>query len=81
MTVVGCRLKLLQLLQHFEHLASALAQAVHTFALEFGATTMVSEMMRYFFLSPSLTYFFTNYFGGFRLCCTYTVSLVVKVLD
>ena len=46
-TVVGCRLKLLQLLQHFEHLASPLAQAVNTFALEFGATTMVSEMMRY----------------------------------
>ncbi|KAI0222052.1 Condensin complex subunit 1 [Lamellibrachia satsuma] len=43
---LGCRLKLLQLLQHFEHLASPLAQAVHTFALEFGATTMVSEMMR-----------------------------------
>ncbi|KAK2183431.1 hypothetical protein NP493_312g03022 [Ridgeia piscesae] len=41
-----CRLKLLQLLQHFEHLASPLAQAVNTFALEFGATTMVSEMMR-----------------------------------
>ena len=44
--VVGCTLKMLQLLQQFEHLAIPLAQAVELFVNSFGVKGIVSELMR-----------------------------------
>ncbi|XP_071502768.1 condensin complex subunit 1-like [Diadema antillarum] len=44
--VLGGSLKMLQLLQHFEHLPSPLAQAVHTIATQCGVKSVVSEIMR-----------------------------------
>ncbi|CAH1774609.1 unnamed protein product [Owenia fusiformis] len=43
---LSASLKIVQLLQHFEHLISPLAQAVQMFATEFGVKTVVSEIMR-----------------------------------
>ena len=39
-------MKLVQLLQHFEHLAAPLAQAVQMFAEEFGSKGIAGEIMR-----------------------------------
>ena len=42
----GFSLKVTQLLQHFEHLVSPLSQTVVTLAKDFGAKTVVSEIIR-----------------------------------
>ena len=39
-------LKIVQLLQHFEHLVQPLAQAVETFVNEFAVKSIVSEVIR-----------------------------------
>ena len=39
-------LKIVQLLQHFEHLVHPLAQAVETFVNEFSVKSIVSEVIR-----------------------------------
>lgn len=39
-------MKIIQLLQHFEHLVSPLAQALTTFVLEFGAKSLVADIIR-----------------------------------
>ena len=44
---LGVSLKVLQMLQHFEHLVTPLAQAVEMFANTFGAKNAVSEVIRY----------------------------------
>ena len=46
-TVLGVSLKVVQMLQHFEHLVTPLAQAVEIFANTFGAKNVVSEVIRY----------------------------------
>jgi len=43
---LGASLKIVQLLQHFEHLVQPLAQAVETFVNEFAVKSIVSEVMR-----------------------------------
>lgn len=42
----GASLKIIQLLQHFEHLVIPLAQAVELISTEYGVKTMVAEIMR-----------------------------------
>ena len=44
---LGVSLKVVQMLQHFEHLVTPLAQAVEMFANTFGAKNAVSEVIRY----------------------------------
>ena len=39
-------MKVPQLLQHFEHLVTPLAQAMHCWTEEFGAKSVVSEVVR-----------------------------------
>ena len=46
-TFLGVSLKVVQMLQHFEHLVTPLAQAVEIFANTFGAKNVVSEVIRY----------------------------------
>ncbi|XP_074654081.1 condensin complex subunit 1-like isoform X2 [Tubulanus polymorphus] len=43
---LGASLKIIQLLQHFEHLTSPLAQAVEMFVNEYGSKAIVGEIMR-----------------------------------
>lgn len=43
---LGVSLKIVQLLQHFEHLVQPLAQAVETFVNEFSVKSIVSEVIR-----------------------------------
>ena len=43
---LGTSLKIVQLLQHFEHLVQPLAQAVETFVNEFAVKSIVSEVLR-----------------------------------
>ncbi|XP_070560344.1 condensin complex subunit 1-like [Ptychodera flava] len=43
---LSASLKIIQLLQHFEHLCCPLAQAVDMFVNEFGVKSVVSEIMR-----------------------------------
>ncbi|XP_078617056.1 condensin complex subunit 1-like isoform X2 [Branchiostoma floridae x Branchiostoma japonicum] len=43
---LGASLKIIQLLQHFEHLASPMAQMVQLFAQQFGAKSVISDIMR-----------------------------------
>lgn len=43
---LGVSLKIVQLLQHFEHLVQPLAQAVETFVNEFAVKSIVSEVIR-----------------------------------
>ncbi|XP_015767731.1 PREDICTED: condensin complex subunit 1-like [Acropora digitifera] len=43
---LGVSLKIVQLLQHFEHLVQPLAQAVEMFINEFGVKSVVSEVIR-----------------------------------
>lgn len=43
---IGVSLKIVQLLQHFEHLVQPLAQAVEMFINEFGVKSVVSEVIR-----------------------------------
>ncbi|XP_071805504.1 condensin complex subunit 1-like [Asterias amurensis] len=43
---LGASLKIIQLLQHFEHLVSPMAQGVQTIVAQFGAKNIVSEIMR-----------------------------------
>ncbi len=43
----GASLKIIQLLQHFEHLVSPLAQAVESFVIDFGARRIVADIIRY----------------------------------
>jgi len=45
--LTGCTLKMLQLLQQYEHLATHLAQAVELIVNIFGVKGIVSEIMRY----------------------------------
>jgi len=45
--LTGCTLKMLQLLQQYEHLAVHLAQAVELMVNTFGVKGIVSEIMRY----------------------------------
>jgi len=42
----GASLKIIQLLQHFEHLVSPLSQAVSTCVDEYGYTSIVAELIR-----------------------------------
>ena len=42
----GVAMKVPQLLQHFEHLVSPLAQALHCWTQEFGTNNVVSEVVR-----------------------------------
>ena len=42
----GVGMKVPQLLQHFEHLVSPLAQALQCWAQEFGAKSVVAEVVR-----------------------------------
>ena len=44
--LLGVSLKIVQLLQHFEHLVQPLAQAVETFVNEFSVKSIVSEVIR-----------------------------------
>lgn len=44
--VVGASLKIIQLLQHFEHLVSPLASAVHVCVEEYNHRSIVAELMR-----------------------------------
>ena len=44
--LIGVSLKIVQLLQHFEHLVQPLAQAVETFVNAFGVKSIVSEVLR-----------------------------------
>jgi len=39
-------MKIIQLLQHFEHLVSPLAHAISVFVTDFGAKTLVSDVIR-----------------------------------
>ncbi|CAH1239876.1 NCAPD2 [Branchiostoma lanceolatum] len=43
---LGASLKIIQLLQHFEHLASPMAQMVELFAQQFGAKSVISDILR-----------------------------------
>ena len=43
---LGISLKIVQLLQHFDHLVQPLAQAVQTFVDEFSIKGVVSEVIR-----------------------------------
>ncbi|XP_066912331.1 condensin complex subunit 1-like [Clytia hemisphaerica] len=43
---LGASMKMIQLLQHFEHLVSPLAQAITTFVTDFGAKNLVSDVIR-----------------------------------
>ncbi|KAI8500241.1 meiotic chromosome condensation [Branchiostoma belcheri] len=43
---LGASLKIIQLLQHFEHLASPMAQMVELFALQFSTKSVISDIMR-----------------------------------
>ncbi|XP_064610959.1 condensin complex subunit 1-like [Liolophura sinensis] len=43
---LGASLKIIQLLQHFEHLVVPLAQAVELISTEYGVKTVVAEIMR-----------------------------------
>lgn len=45
--LLGISLKIVQLLQHFEHLVQPLAQAVQTFVDEFSIKGVVSEVIRW----------------------------------
>ena len=47
--LLGVSLKIVQLLQHFEHLVQPLAQAVETFVNEFSVKSIVSEVIRWVF--------------------------------
>ena len=42
----GVSLKMIQLLQHFEHLVSLLAQAVEMFTNQYGAKNVAAEVVR-----------------------------------
>ncbi|XP_072035794.1 LOW QUALITY PROTEIN: condensin complex subunit 1-like [Amphiura filiformis] len=43
---LSASLKIIQLLQHFEHVVSPMAQAVHVFVEQFGIKSVASEIMR-----------------------------------
>ena len=43
---IGCSLKIIQLLQHYEHLTTHLAVAVGVFVEEFGVKSIVANVMR-----------------------------------
>jgi len=45
--ITGCTLKMLQLLQQYEHLPTHLAQAVDLIVNTYGVKGIVSEIMRY----------------------------------
>lgn len=42
----GATLKITQMLQHFEHVASVFAQAVTLWAKEYGLKSIVGELLR-----------------------------------
>lgn len=46
LTLSGASVKVIQLLQHFEHLASVFAQAVAVWGKEYGVRTIVGEVLR-----------------------------------
>ncbi|XP_078064145.1 condensin complex subunit 1-like, partial [Mustelus asterias] len=43
--MLGATLNVIQLLQHFEHLSTVLAQSVTTWATEYGLKSIVGEIM------------------------------------
>ena len=43
---LSCRLKIVQSLRHFEHLATTLSEAVALFTVEYGSTSLVLEVVR-----------------------------------
>ncbi|XP_022111340.1 condensin complex subunit 1-like isoform X2 [Acanthaster planci] len=43
---LGASLKIIQLLQHFEHLVSPMSQGVHAIVTQYGVKSIVSEIMR-----------------------------------
>lgn len=45
-SITGARVKVIQLLQHFEQLAGVCAQAVATWSTEFGVKAIAGEIMR-----------------------------------
>ena len=45
--ISGASLKIIQLLQHFEHLVNPLAGVVHVCVEEYGHKSIVAELMRY----------------------------------
>ncbi|KAK3753481.1 hypothetical protein QZH41_009881 [Actinostola sp. cb2023] len=46
-TGLGTTLKIIQMIQHFEHLVPHLSQAVELMATEFGVKSLVAEIIRY----------------------------------
>ncbi|KAG7475654.1 condensin complex subunit 1 [Solea senegalensis] len=44
--LLGASVKVIQLLQHFEHLASVFAQAVSVWSTEYGVRTIIGEVIR-----------------------------------
>ena len=46
MFALGCSLKFLQLMQHFEHVAGPLAEAVQIFTQELGVRSIAGDIMR-----------------------------------
>lgn len=46
-SLTGASLKIIQLLQHFEHLVNPLAGVVHICVAEYGHKSIVAELMRY----------------------------------
>ena len=43
---LGCSLKFLQLMQHFEHVANPLAEAVQIFTNNLGVKSIAGDIMR-----------------------------------
>ena len=43
---LSCRLKIVQSLRHFEHLAPAMAEAVEMFAVEYNCPSIIIEIVR-----------------------------------
>lgn len=50
--MLGVVLKAVQMLQHFEHLVSPLAQIVQSISQQFHSTTIVTEVIRYANIAP-----------------------------
>ena len=45
-SILGCSLKFLQLMQHFEHVAVPLAEAVEIFTKVLGVKSIAGDIMR-----------------------------------
>jgi len=74
---LSCRLKIVQSLRHFEHLAAPMAEAVQLFAEDYGCPSMVMEIVRDISQIPSQE--LSRDTSGTRAYATFLAELATKL--